>query len=753
MLATLLSAAVTCAAALFLGQGALRLAGAREWSWLAPPVGISVAMIIATLAIHVPGRTATVAAVLGLLTIAVAVWCLRSPTHRPPLAELAAAIPAALLVAIPFLAAGRSGVIGVSLNNDMSAHLLFVEGYVSAAVQAVTPLPIDYPLGPHAIAAVLTNGLGVQSAYAFSGLIAALPVLSAWTALAAVRGSAWLGKAFTATVVGIPFLIAAYYGEAAFKEVMQAMLVLAVALLLAGLGPRLGLGRWVPLALLLAGSVSVYSITGLPWPLAFLAIWVLGTALGRLRSSGVRSLMGSLRRALPALGIGAAVLLVALIPQLTRIYHFIDLRHGTNGTGIPSEDLGNLLGPLPGWEAFGVWSNPDFRFPATDTLTSYVAIGLAVVLALAGAVWALRRRRWMLPLAAAAAMAIWFLSDRSQSPYVSAKALAIASPLLLLLAAMPLVEPGARHKAWRVGAPLLALGLLVAVGASDVRALRISPVGPTAHAGELRSLRDQLAGQPTLFLVDDDFVAWELAGVPVNNVLMGGAERLPTKPRKAWAPGKALDFDSVDAATLNESEWVITTRDAAGSEPPPQLRLVRETPSFALWRRNGRVRERSILAEGAEAGAVLDCDSLQGRALLAAGGVAAVRPRPLAVSVSPLPPGAGGSVDLTLPRGVWDLESTYTSPLPVDVSGAGLDLTLPANLDRAGPRWPIGRVVVHRPRTLTLDLQAADAPLAPDSARIALNVIVATPKAPERVVPIHSACGRYVDWYRSRGER
>ena len=66
MTATLLSAAVTCVSSLFLGQAALRLAGAREWSWLAPPIGISLAMLIAAAADNVPGGCATMAVLLGL---------------------------------------------------------------------------------------------------------------------------------------------------------------------------------------------------------------------------------------------------------------------------------------------------------------------------------------------------------------------------------------------------------------------------------------------------------------------------------------------------------------------------------------------------------------------------------------------------------------------------------------------------------------------------------------------------------------
>src|SRR5215213_2464979 len=243
MIATLLSAAVTCVMSLFLGQAALRLAGAREWSWLAPPVGISVAMLIAAPAMDVPGRSTAMAILLGALTLAAVVWCGRAPAHRPPIAGLLAAFPVILLVLVPFLAAGRAGILGVGLNNDMASHMWIVDGFLSQAVGDATPLPSDYPFGPHAMVAVIADGLHLGVEHAFAGWSMALPILNAWTALALVRRASWFGRVVTATVVGIPFLIAAYFGQGAFKEVLLAGLVLAVVVLLGGHGPRLGRGQ------------------------------------------------------------------------------------------------------------------------------------------------------------------------------------------------------------------------------------------------------------------------------------------------------------------------------------------------------------------------------------------------------------------------------------------------------------------------------------------------------------------------------
>jgi hypothetical protein len=715
-------------------------------------------MLVAAPADHVPGGCATVAVLLAALTIASIVWCVRVPAHRPPITAVLAVAPVLVLVLVPFLAAGHAGILGVGFNNDMTAHMSISEGYLAQAVGSVAPP--DYPLGPHAMVAVIAEGLGIRVDQAFAGWTMALPILSAWTALALVRRASWPGKVVTATVVGIPFLVAAYYGEGAFKEVLQACLVLATAIVFSGCGPKLGRGRWVPLALLLGGILSVYSVAGLPWPVAFGGLWLIVIAALQWRREGLGSLTAPVLREIPAIGIGLGVLIVSIAPQLPRIYRFVTLDQAAS---IAKNDLGNLAGPLPGWEAFGIWNSPDFRLPSSPAFTGGMWTAFAFALVLLGAVWLLRRRRWMLPLATAGSMLIWAVSTQTQSPYVAAKALVIASPLLLAVAVVPLAEqlphrlprsissafrsvPG-QPFAWGVAAALVVV-LFLRVGISDVQALRASSVGPTDHADELRALRPSLHDQPTLFLGNDDFIHWELAGMSVQAPVVGFQE-LPIRSQKAWSYGKANDFDTVDAATLNSFDWIITTRDAAGSAPPAGVRFVRATPNYVLWRRVGRVQQRSILVEGEMAGAVLHCRTPAGHVVLRGGGVAAVRPQPVTAPGPILAPGATGSVQLRLDPGLWQLESSYVSRLPIEVAAPGLHSTLVASLDRPGPRWPIGRLTVRRKQPTVVTFTVADPLLAPAQPVAELGMIVATRDAPDRIVPMHRACGRYVDWYRS----
>jgi hypothetical protein len=763
MVAILLSALATCIASLFLGQAALRLAGAREWSWLAPPIGISVVMVIAVTQNHLPGRTATAAVIVALLTVAAIVWCATDRVHLPPLTGILAAVPVAILVLVPFLTAGRPGILGMSLDNDMGSHMLFVEIYLSKAVEHVTPMRADYPLGPHAMVALISKGFGMRVDRAFAGWTMALPLLNAWTAVALARRSSWPKQVLAATVVGMPFLVAAYYGEGSFKEVLQANLVLATVLFFAGYGPKLGRGRWVPLALLVGGIASVYSVTGFPWPAVVGGLWLGGLLVQAIARHETRGIPAAIKRELPAIGIGLAVLVVGLLPQARRLHNFVQMDLGSGGIITPKSNLGNLAGQLPGWEGFGVWNNPDFRFP-NPTHWGDFWIAIMLVLTVFGAYWAFRRGRWLLPLAAGGSMVIWALSIHSQSPYVVAKALVIASPLLVMLAVFPFVDddgaPESVRTLWgrikgrplTVGlAALLALLVFFRVGVADVRALRVSPVGPTDHVEQLREIEPLMHGKHVLYLGGDDFIEWELPRTAVKPMILSGGEYVPFNPAKPFAPSTTVDWDSVAAPILNKYDYVLTTRDAGSSAPPPQFHLIATTPEYQLWKRAGQVSERSILAGEANgaSGAVLECDTPEGRKILERGGVAGVRPQPIVVQPPYVVAGTSAPMTLELPAGAWELSLPYTSPRPVEVEDGPFHRTLPANIEPLGQRWPLGRVKSDR-QPSTMNFTVSKNALTPAGAAAILGPIVATPAGSrDRVVPIARACGHYVDWYRS----
>jgi hypothetical protein len=119
--------------------------------------------------------------------------------------------------------------------------------------------------------------------------------------------------------------------------------------------------------------------------------------------------------------------------------------------------------------------------------------------------------------------------------------------------------------------------------------------------------------------------------------------------------------------------------------------------------------------------------------------------------VPPLAPGASATVSIDLPAGAWDLEVPYISPLPLEVTTSGLHATLPANLERPGPRWPIGRVSLSRAESLKVTFRLDKPWLAPLSDVATPGVLIATPVVSEQTVPMVQACGKPVDWFTPDG--
>lgn len=754
MIALLACAALTCLCAMTLGQAVLRLCGATRFDWLAGPVGLSTIMLLAVPALHVPGRTATVAVLIGLLTLVAFVWLVRSPGHRPPWLGVVAGLPVVLLGLIPFVANGRVGTLGWNFNNDMAAHLLLADSQKYESVVRAGGLNDSYPLGMHAWTAVTSTATGAPIDFAFAGITVALPILLGWTALAAVKRIRWWGPFAVVLLVGFPFLVAGYFGQGSFKELAQAIIIMGCAIFLARRPSLRWYAKWVPYALLVAGSLSVYSYTGIVIPGLFFGLWLAGRLVSYLASPRSARHWRAVKTELLALAVGMAVLFVVVVPQLPRLKAFYDGASGTNGTGIDTSSLGNLAGPLPFWEALGGWTSPDYRVVGTDPLAVGAVAGIVLALVVVGAIWSLRRRELLLPTATALLFALWYYANETQSPYLAAKALMLLAPMLMMIVVRPLVErdtAGGRWPMpswWSVAAPVVAVLLIVMLTPSSVDALRNSNVGPTAHTRQLQSMKRLFRAQDrVLFIGNDDFIAWELDGIHAAAPVVG-FQTMPTRAEKPWVFGKALDFDSLPTETLNQYDWIIISRDAAGSIPPPELKRVLRTRDFDVYHRTTTLPPQEVLAEGDAAAVRLDCATEQGKAIVEGGGVAAVRPAAITVPMpDPIAPGGTASVTLPLPAGVWDLVAPYGGPRPVQVRGAGLRTTLPANLDRPGTRWPIGRLTSDG-TPVTLTFHPTKGALTWPAHLTYMTSISAVPFGREEIVPIAQACGKLVDWYR-----
>ncbi len=563
MIGTYVAVVAVCVSSPAIGQAVLGLCGVPRWSWLAPAVGLALVTAICWGTVRLPGDGVIGAVLVGLATLGSVAFLWRRVEGIPEARGIGACVAAAALAAtaLPFIAEGHFGILGTGLNPDMSQHLLaadrLADGYGSELLRQ------GYPMGPHAIVVSLDKGLGVSLVHGFTGLTIAVAVLAPLTALAAFPDRPPLRAIAAALVVGLPYLVASYFAQGAFKETMQALWVLAFLLALREtkrnpLWRDLQL-RFVPAAVIAIGAVYIYSFPGLIWLAVILAAW-----LALERELPVRPLLLAL-----------AVLAVGTLPELGRMIEFHNFEtFDPNGPG-----LGNLFGQISPLTALGIWFSGDFRVAAGDgavpAIAYYLGAAFGAGLLVIGLARAARGRESAI-LAGAVAVAFLYLAARvGGTPYTSAKALEIAAPVVALAI---VVEAGG----WPLtriydgrGATLAIWAYLVAAGFCSVLALANAPVGPTSYSSALTGLRPLIAADSTLVLAPHQLLAEQHGARYIDWELRGGRVCI-------------ADEDRAPRALPDGVRFVITSTESV--RPPYPAMTLRETADpYLLWARRGPV--------------------------------------------------------------------------------------------------------------------------------------------------------------------
>jgi hypothetical protein len=580
--ATYASALAVCAASLLIGQAAVTVCGGRRWSWLAPGVGLALLCALCWATVRLPGD-GTVSAVAVLVVALAALLYLRSPGMlEGSRAAVRAGLPVALLAlvaaSLPFLVEGRFGILGTSFNPDMSQHLLAADRLADGQTSSL--LAQGYPLGPHAVVVALNKGLGVGLVQGFDGLTLAIAALAALTALGALSDLTPLRRTAGALLVALPYMVVSYYAQGAFKETMQALFILAFTI---GLLELSSAGAWrpaaapalrtLPLGLLAAGSIFVYSFPGLTWLVGTAVIW--GALQLLWLPAGSRG--DAFRAALLPAAVAVAAVVALGLPEIGRVADF-----GHFETFDPAgPGLGNLFGQISPAEALGIWPSGDFRLDPGDgavpAIGYYAGVALGLALLAYGLVWALRRRESAIPAAFAAAVAIYAAARIGGTPYTAAKAVAMIAPPAMLLIARPLLalpRPDPEPTPGSVLLPLAAAAFLVGAAACSILALANGPVGPTSYTAALTELRPRIADGATVMLaprtlLEDQhgvpYFAWELRG---------GRVCIEAEGEAGGSPPAGV-------------RYVIAPR----SQRPPysDLRPLRNADGYRLWARSGRV--------------------------------------------------------------------------------------------------------------------------------------------------------------------
>jgi hypothetical protein len=570
VIGTYAAVAELCVSALALGQAAICLCGARRWSWLAPAVGLALLCALCWGTVRLPGDGVVSAVAVLVLTIAAVIylWGRVEEARDSLVAVWPVALVALLAASLPFAVEGHFGILGTSFNPDMSQHLLtaarLAEGHSSQLLNQ------GYPLGAHSIVVALHKGLGVGLVQGFSGLTVAVAILACLTALAAFAELPLLPRSTGALLVGLAYVVASYFAQGAFKETMQALFFLAFILALRESDRTwsdLPL-RFVPAALIAAGSVYTYSFPGLIWLGGAAVLWAL-----------------VIRPSVRALGLALLAFFVLIAPEIGRMIDFHSFEtFDPNGPG-----LGNLFGQISPFEALGIWPSGDFRLAPGDGAVPAAAYYLGIAFTLALFVYGvvqLWRRREAAILAGLGAAALAYAAARlGGTPYTASKAIEIGAPLMALAILLPLLSKACRVS-YRGGnqvdrgliAPAGAVLFAAAASVCSLLALANAPVGPTSFSPKLSEYRKQVGAGPTLVVASPQLLAEQHGSPYLSWELRGGRVCIQSTEEATGRPPAGVRFIVRDG-----DDWTLTRvqHPTPGKTPCPLIaeRQARQGPA------------------------------------------------------------------------------------------------------------------------------------------------------------------------------
>ena len=435
-----------------------------------------------------------------------------------------------------------------------------------------TTLAIGYPTGVLMPIGIGHQLLGYDVAWIFQPYIAFLAVLLALTlyGLLAPLVPSRPMRAAAAFVAAQPAILFGYSLWGGIKELAGAWLFALLAVLVPWtLRSRASPRAVLPLAVVCAAIVCVLSLPAAAWLAPALLVAVVLMVRQPVTALPVK--LGLFAVAAAALAIPAIVAAVDWLPKVS---------------GFRSEsELANLFGPLSKLQAFGIWLVGDFRVRPDDVAPTYVLIALVIAAGILGMWWAWRRGAWELP----AYVAIVGLGSGAvvlvSSPWVGAKAIAMASPAFLaaaLAGCAALLGLGRR-----VEAVVAAVAITGGVLWSNALAYNEVSLAPRGQLHELETIGRDFAGQgPALMTNYEPYGARHF----LRRSDPEGASELrrrfvPLRDGGELDKGESADIDRFRLDGILDYRTLVLRRGPAASRPPSIYRLVRSGRYYEVWQR------------------------------------------------------------------------------------------------------------------------------------------------------------------------
>jgi hypothetical protein len=280
--------------------------------------------------------------------------------------------------------------------------------------------------------------------------------------------------------------------------------------------------------------------------------------------------------------LAALASLALALPALVAAPSFLD---NANEVARGTDVNGNLLGPLSPWQLAGIWPSTDFRVEPDRGRATIVLVGIALAACVLGAVVAYRRSAWSLLVLLATGLAGAFVFSVSSGPWIEAKALATASPVVLLVAlagGATLVESRRR-----VEGALVLVALVGGVAWSNALASSEAYLAPRGKLAELEGIGERYAGDgPTLM------TEYQPYGVRhfLRRMDPEGASELRRRPAplrdgRVLGKGETAPIGAFAPAALAVYRTLVLLRSGSDETPPAPFTLVERGRYYDVWQR------------------------------------------------------------------------------------------------------------------------------------------------------------------------
>jgi hypothetical protein len=569
------------------------------------PVGLAAIIVIARAAMtwDLTAELATPLVVAGALAGLVLgrprVWPLRLDGWAA-----AAALVVFAVFAAPVVLGGSVSFAGYTVLGDTAVHFVLADRIASDGTSLAGLDPSSYrstleayfasgyPLGAHAALAAVRPLAFADVAWVFQPFLACVAAALALTMAGLLEGvveSRWR-RALVATLAAQPALVYAFAMQGSIKELTTLWLVALFTALAVQ-------KRVVPLAVAAAAGVAAIGVAVAAWlaPVLLVGLWLVARTPPRDH------------RRTAEIAAGFAILFGLLsLPTLLDLGDYLDV---TKTVVTAQQEFGNLFGPLNLAQVVGVWLSGDYRMaPMAGTgidkaELTYALIGVAVASGVLGIAW-LARRRALAPLLffAVSLLALAYVT-RTGSPWADAKALAIASPAVLLMAAFGPIALEAR------GARLEALGLAAVLAAgvigSNALVYHDASLAPRDRFAELEKVADRTAGRgPVLYTEFEEMAKHFLRDsdpVGASEAFTVSGLTPATREGGVSSFGYPVALSALRLEDIQRFRVLVLRRGPLGESPPPEFTREWSGRYYEIWSRHRAghtVAQESLSGDG-----------------------------------------------------------------------------------------------------------------------------------------------------------